>query len=486
MFADYVFEKASAAYSQKMLLIDTDNLQSATNYCEYFETQGFQIIRYEDDLHLRAQHEDDIYNDEKVLIIAHEEDYIPYDIRRRFTVFNVTLHALFPNLNTAAIREEKEINYDLLSIAYKNNFDKLTSSAATKDFIKNVVNSKGTVQNYLQSLIFQLNTQANNAKTYHDWMIVSTIKSTIDVVATEYDIYTKTSHINDLFVNWVLNNYGKLSAVNDSHSPVIISRTMEFIKERSDKFVIVVMDGMSEFDWKILSNGFNGMHYDKANMFAMIPTTTSISRQCLLSNKFPSQLEEPWKQSKEKNEFFDCAISLGYTEKQIGYERGYDAEFSSFVKCAAVIINEIDDTVHGQQHGRIGMFSDINIIKKQAKLVALVKRLLSKGFDVYITADHGNTLCTGDGRLMGTGVETETKSRRMIVLKEYADKEKLIEQYNMIEYPKYYLNKDFDYLICAPGRSFDVKDETVMSHGGITVDEVIIPFITIKAGDNNG
>ena len=65
MFADYVFEKSSAAYSQKMLLIDTDNLQSTTNYCEYFETQGFQIIRYEDDLQLRAQHEDDTYNDEK-------------------------------------------------------------------------------------------------------------------------------------------------------------------------------------------------------------------------------------------------------------------------------------------------------------------------------------------------------------------------------------------------------------------------------------
>ena len=314
MFADYVFEKSSAAYSQKMLLIDTDNLQSTTNYCEYFETQGFQIIRYEDDLQLRAQHEDDTYNDEKVLIIAHEEDYIPYDIRRRFTVFNVTLHALFPNLNTAAIREEKEINYDLLSIAYKNNFDKLISSAATKDFIKNVVNSKRTVQNYLQSLIFKLNTQANNAKTYRDWMIVATIKSTIDVVATEYDIYTKTSHINNLFVNWVLNNYGKLSAVNDSHSPVIISRTMEFIKERSDKFVIVVMDGMSEFDWKILSNGFNGMHYDKANMFAMIPTTTSISRQCLLSNKFPSQLEEPWKQSKEKMNF-STALSVWDIQK---------------------------------------------------------------------------------------------------------------------------------------------------------------------------
>lgn len=32
----------------------------------------------------------------------------------------------------------------------------------------------------------------------------------------------------------------------------------------------------------------------------MIPSTTSVSRQCLLSGKYPSQLLEPWKQSKEK------------------------------------------------------------------------------------------------------------------------------------------------------------------------------------------
>ena len=118
--------------------------------------------------------------------------------------------------------------------------------------------------------------------------------------------------------------------------------------------------------------------------------------------------------------------------------------------------------------------------------MVLVQRLLKKGFDVYITADHGNTPCIGDGKLMGTGVETETKSRRMLVLKDFADKQAIIERYGMVEYPKYYLNKNFDYLICAAGHSLDAKDENVMSHGGITVDEVIVPFITIKAGENNG
>ena len=115
-----------------------------------------------------------------------------------------------------------------------------------------------------------------------------------------------------------------------------------------------------------------------------------------------------------------------------------------------------------------------------------VEAIALDGFDVYITADHGNTPCVGDGKLMGTGVETETKSRRMLVLKDFADKQTIIERYGMIEFPKYYLSKKYDYLICPAGHSMDAKGEVVMSHGGITVDECIVPFITIKAGENNG
>ena len=58
--------------------------------------------------------------------------------------------------------------------------------------------------------------------------------------------------------------------------------------------------------------------------------------------------------------------------------------------------------------------------------------------------------------------------------------------YMSMEYPKYYLNKGYDYLLCKAGQSLDSKGEQVMSHGSITIDEVIVPFITIKAGVNNG
>lgn len=87
---------------------------------------------------------------------------------------------------------------------------------------------------------------------------------------------------------------------------------------------------------------------------------------------------------------------------------------------------------------------------------------------------------------MGTGVETETKSKRMVVLKDFANKEELIEKRNLTEHPKYYLPKEYDYLICPAGKSFDAKGSDVMSHGGTTIDEVVVPFIKIKAVDNNG
>lgn len=172
---------------------------------------------------------------------------------------------------------------------------------------------------------------------------------------------------------------------------------------------------------------------------------------------------------------------------QIDYQRGYDIEFATQVKCGAVIINDIDDMVHTQLDGRAGMREDVDKLAKRGKLARLVKSLLNAEFDVYITADHGNTPCVGIGKLKNTGIETETKSRRMLVLKDFADKQMYMDKYGMIELgKKTFLPKAFDYLLFADVLSFDTKGDEVMSHGGMTIDEVIVPFITFKAVENNG
>lgn len=394
--------------------------------------------------------------------------------------------ALFPKLNPTVLMQETSINMDLLATAYHGLFEKLSSEEQTRHFIEEQVYGKTNVSQYLREIERHIRNLANSASDYKDWFEISELKARAQVLSAQHEVPFDVEDVQDLFKGYVLKYFGQLASKLDKKSPVLVSRIMEFVHDRSEKFVIIVMDGMSQFDWNIIENHFQTINYEKSNVCAMIPTTTSISRQCVLSSKFPYQLLSPWKQDKEKSEFTECARGLGYGDQQIAYERGYDADFKSIIKCAAIIINDIDDMVHGQKQGRIGMYHDIGVLAKSDRLQGLASRLLAKGFDVYITADHGNVPCTGIGKLMKTGVEVETKSRRMLVLKDFADKGFLIEKHGMIEYPKYYLDPENDYLICDTDKSFDPKGEHVMTHGGITIDEVIVPFITIKAEENNG
>ena len=488
MFGAYVYEKSSAEYERNVLLIDEDRLDEKTEYSAYFSDQGFSIVRYENDLIYRSKVEDRIKSGkEKILMIARPGVFIPYDVQKRFRTTRISIGELFPKLNVSAVKEEADLDYDLLTMAYRKNFSDLSAYKATTDFIRDSVKDKENVKNYIRNLCDDLKKAVADAKNYRDWFGIAEKKAAIHVLAEQYGISVDIDEMCRPFIDYVLKNFGKLSSEMATDTPVLVSRAMDYMNDHSKKFVIIVMDGMSEVDWKILSKSFDGIRYNQSHAMAMIPTVTSVSRQCLLSNKFPVELENPWSQSKEKKEFTDCALSMGYADAQIGYERGYDADFGAAVSCAAIIINDVDDMVHGQLQGRTGMYNDISLLMKQGKLIGTVRRMLTAGFDVYISADHGNTPCTGMGKLMKSGVETETKSHRMVVLKDFADKDAILDKYTgLIEYPKYYLDKQFDYLICGIGGSFDAKGEEVMNHGGITIDEVIVPFIKIKAVDNNG
>ena len=95
-------------------------------------------------------------------------------------------------------------------------------------------------------------------------------------MAVQYDVDLDTQAINRLFQEYTLTHFGKLSQNIDKSSPVLVSKAMDYMSGHSEKFIIVVMDGMSEFDWKIISTVFNEVAYEKSSMFSMIPSTTSI------------------------------------------------------------------------------------------------------------------------------------------------------------------------------------------------------------------
>jgi hypothetical protein len=479
MIRDRVADFLSVKYEKRLLIFDTSGFSNTFDYLGLLKSEGFCVVPYADVESFRLRYEVEIKNSpEKWAVIITDDIYVPYDIRIGFYEVILSLGAIFPKLDETVIARHKG-DLDIISYSYDAvYFDKLYETQ-TEYFIEDEVFSNTNVKEFCDLVSANiLPANIEKATSYSEWINIARVKSTIEVYAAKAGLPIDLSFIDDAFSHFVLNDYSKLSGQTSSAAPTILPKVFDYIAR--DKAALIVMDGMSLFDFNILSRYFDGIEYELQCSYALIPSTTAISRQCLLSGKYPRQLENPFSLSKEEKGFYDAAAEHGYSKQQAAYIRGYDVQPSPFTKLLAVIINDIDDIVHGQQQGRLGMFNDITLLAKTGRLQALIHSLHKAGFKVYLTADHGNTLCRGIGALRNAGVELETKAKRMLILKDFADiSNEVIE--NTVEYPAYYLDKSFRYLICKTGVSFDNKNIQVMTHGGITIDEVIVPFVKIKA-----
>ena len=97
MFGAYVYEISSAEYENNVLLIDEDGLEEKTEYSRYFSDHGFSVIRYENDLLYRSKIERQVKDGAgKILMIARQGTYIPYDVQKSFRTTKISTGRLFP------------------------------------------------------------------------------------------------------------------------------------------------------------------------------------------------------------------------------------------------------------------------------------------------------------------------------------------------------------------------------------------------------
>ena len=423
-------------------------------------------------------------SNDKYIIIVPKEIYIPYDILNSFTLVDLTYDRLFPKLNGFILKNTSGLDFDLLAISYENLYEDLLSESQTKEFINKIMYNKANVEEYLNELEYRINDTMQENVDYNSWFLISSKKAIIRNLKLmsnyecNYNDFDRC--VSENFKNFILDKYNGLSGRSTVNSPILLNKVMDFILMKKEKFALIVMDGMSVADWTIISHEFSNIEYYTDYSFALIPILTSISRQSLFSGKLPIEIDNPFNLAKEKSLFMEKCMEYAYKKEQIKYHRGYDIDLSINDKCVGSVINDIDDLVHNQLQGYNGMFRDVEYIAKSQQLQILIKKLYASGFKIYLTSDHGNAVANGSGKVRGAGIEVETKSQRVVIYKDFASVEDVKDHFNVIEYPGYYLPKDNKHLICEDGEAFAQKGEEIVSHGGISIEEVIVPFITIK------
>jgi hypothetical protein len=116
----------------------------------------------------------------------------------------------------------------------------------------------------------------------------------------------------------------------------------------------------------------------------------------------------------------------------------------------------------------------------QPYLTGLLNLLFDKGFQVYLTSDHGNIEAEGCGR----PVEGAVADLRGEWVRLYSDRllrEKIQERFPAaIAWPPIGLPDNCLPLIAPHRQAFIRVGERAVSHGGLSIEELIVPFVQIE------
>lgn len=298
------------------------------------------------------------------------------------------------------------------------------------------------------------------------------------------------------FAAWMLNRFGSLHNLPFVPQPIMVHHIPRYLAaERNERgmrrVALIVVDGLAFDQWLLLRRCLEGMdpswRFDESTVFAWAPTLTSISRQSIFAAEpplyFPESLDTTHREGKHWSRFWE---NQGIPERAIEYAKMVEsAESEALDACLgnphvtilAVVANTVDKIMHGEQQGTAGMHDAIRRWFTEAH--SLLERLLTEGFEVFLTADHGNVASTGMGQPKeGVLVEVGGKRARIYDSPTFRDEAKG-EYPDTIEWPNVGLPPDRHVLLPKGLAAFTTEDKQVVSHGGIALEEVIVPFVRI-------
>ena len=317
-----------------------------------------------------------------------------------------------------------------------------------------------------------------------------------DADRTAWDsLHTK---VEDSFGQWMKNRYGSLHNLPYQQQPVMvhqISRFMAFERNRKKlpKIALLVLDGLAFDQWLLLKKKLEATdkawRFQESTAFAWVPTLTSVTRQSIFAGEpplyFPASLETTSKERTHWLRFWDDqGVQKNAVELVTNIKGADDSDLelaltNPRLSVLGIIWNQIDDLVHTAIMKTAGLHLLVNKWVAEGHLQKLLMRLHQEGFVVYLTADHGNVAATGVGNPR-EGVLVEQKGKRVRVYDRNEFLEEVANKFpESIRWPNYGLPPARHVLLAGNLKAFtDVGDE-VVSHGGIALEEVMVPFVAI-------
>lgn len=297
-------------------------------------------------------------------------------------------------------------------------------------------------------------------------------------------------------------HYADLIPQPITKGPVMVHHVPRFLRHRRSagetKVALLVFDGLALDQWvqirECLIASTERFAFDEGTAFAWLPTVTSVSRQALFSGLKPREFDNSIERTdKEESLWKTFWQNEGINVNEVMYQRALrqphqldKLETDLNYRCPKVVglvIDEVDDRLHKERSKKdVAMW--IRNWLETGFVDRLFSLLLDKEYHIYLTADHGNVESTGVGR-PNQGVIAETRGERVRV---YRSEPLLVD--SVAAYPNTVrldiagLPANFIPLFAGGRTAFVPEGEQVVVHGGVSIEELIVPFVKVSySGD---
>jgi len=227
---------------------------------------------------------------------------------------------------------------------------------------------------------------------------------------------------------------------------------------------------------------------DEDATFAWVPTLTGVSRQAIFAGTppflFAGSIGSTHKEAALWRRFWE---ERGRRREQIAYvcQQKQEADASlveRIVEAVAYPQCRVLGAVVGVVTGSGGLYSLVEEWVRGGVLGRRVDALLRAGFDVFITADHGNVAGRGIGK-PNVGAVAEERGERVHVFPDATFREQVRGAFpESLAWPPIGLPDGYWPLVAGGRGAFIPEGKVTVSHGGISLEEVIVPFVGIHAG----
>lgn len=287
---------------------------------------------------------------------------------------------------------------------------------------------------------------------------------------------------NIRFQRFIENTYSSQFSLSGVRKPVVVSRILENIKAQPQKKrALLVIDGMNYWQWNILANALKekGILYDAGASLAYIPTITAWSRQSIFKGEKPDLLADNSKEGKLFNSFWqkNGVPSYQIEFKKIGINKSFDINLSSpDISILGLICNDLDDIMHGTVMGDIQLNSATQQWIEESNIVSIISDIIKVGFQLFITADHGNIEASGIKNVSTKEkVGTLSRGKRHLNFSNETLLNNFVELNPFLEFGRKELS-----LYLKNSEAFTTENDLVVTHGGSHMWEVIVPYISIN------